>query len=490
MRALAYALLLSAPVQAFARAGGAGGGSHSNNGGGGGDGGFIIDLIFILLRSGPIGWVVLFVIAFIAYKVIQAQGNGSGGVTIPESHYSHSEMPLARAGISNSMAFVEMFPEEKPQEFLDKVSKAFLTIQQSWSEQNLSHMRRFITDGVYRRFNAQFTMMKLLGQSNPISDVLIHGAEIAKVRHDGGYDCVDVMIRATASDQFVCEKFPQLNSPGGNEEFTEFWTFVRRADCRPGKDIFHNENCPQCAAPLTAKLMETARCPYCGSYLNSGEWDWVLAEITQSDDYGISLSLGADAPAREEWSGVRALDPGFCGSLLEDKATNAFMEILIGTATGQKELVKRFTTDAAYADLAQFWPASRTAFDRLYTRVVELLSVSASGTNATAYVGIRYAFHLIDLGTMALTSDSGEQCSEVKILELTRDYSGGAPKGSVYAGSCPHCGAPQKDALTPVCDHCGGPLNDAKLDWIVSAVMDPAECRAKLDRAAPDVRPA
>ncbi|MFX5656762.1 hypothetical protein ABTE24_21525, partial [Acinetobacter baumannii] len=77
-------------------------------------------------------------------------------------------------------------------------TKAFFTIQESWSNQNVAKMRRFITDGVYQRFHAQFTMMTLLEQQNPVSGVRVLSVNVAKVGRDGAYDFADVMIQAVA----------------------------------------------------------------------------------------------------------------------------------------------------------------------------------------------------------------------------------------------------------------------------------------------------
>jgi hypothetical protein len=461
-------LSLLFPLFALARAGGAGGGhsGDSSSGGGGGGGAIIFDLIFLLLRAGPIGWVVLLLIVVMMYRVTTHVSPGSN-----EEHVFRS---LENPSRGREASFAAAFPGESYADFQAKVSKAFLAVQAGWSAQSVAPMRRFITDGVYQRFHAQFTMMNLLEQSNPVTEVQILGISAAKTGQDGAYDFVDVMIEASANDQFVSRKFPELNSPGGSETFTEFWTFLRRSDHHAGKDLYHSENCPQCGAPVTEKLMETARCPYCSAYLNSGEFDWVLAEITQSADYGIPALPnipGATAAAK-----VRAIDPGFSTRQLEDKATNAFMEILIGTALGQPAIVKRFATDAAFAEMQSTWPKGRLAFDRLYTRAVDFLDVRLEGSRARAWVGVRYAFHRVDLEHL-VAPESEDPLTVLKVLSLTRDYSGGAPKGSVYAGSCPHCGAPQKDSLNPLCDHCGQPLNDQTLDWIIDGVSDAAAYR-------------
>ena len=73
-----------------------------------------------------------------------------------------------------------------------------------------------------------------------------------------------------------------MNS-SGSAEFVEFWSFLRRRGIA-GKDIYHSDNCPSCGAPQKP-MLDIGKCEYCNTLLNSGEYDWVLSEITQSDDY-------------------------------------------------------------------------------------------------------------------------------------------------------------------------------------------------------------
>ena len=130
--------------------------------------------------------------------------------------------------------------------------------------------------------------MNILEQTNPMSGVEVRGLKIVSYAIEGEYENIDIAIKAYAEDQFVCEKYPFLNSPGGAEEFSEVWSFIRRKDHKGNGDIYHSLSCPKCGGDLTNKLQANARCAYCGVYLNSGEFDWVLSEITQVADYGDS----------------------------------------------------------------------------------------------------------------------------------------------------------------------------------------------------------
>ena len=67
----------------------------------------------------------------------------------------------------------------------------------------------------------------------------------------------------------------------------EYWSFIKNG-CKE-KDLYHTNNCPNCGGDLPADGGETAKCPYCSTITYLGDYDWILSEITQSDDYFNSM---------------------------------------------------------------------------------------------------------------------------------------------------------------------------------------------------------
>jgi predicted lipid-binding transport protein (Tim44 family) len=466
--------------QTWARAGGAGGG-HSGGGGGHsfgggshsyGGGGYHGGGTTVYTGNGTGGGmfftlVVILIFVFVFYNIFFRK-SGAG------TRSSSFEMPDTQE--------LQGLGDQDPQELKVKVRMAFLTVQNAWSQKRLDLMRRFITDGIYQRFHAQFTMMNILGQSNPMTNVQVNGINIIKTYLEGGYECVDLRIQAVANDQFICEKFPQLNTAGGQEEFVEYWSFIRRADHKNGTGLFASETCPQCSAPITGKLVETARCPYCSSYLNNGEFDWVLAEITQEDDYGRNFSSAFNLPVMTPRPNeqIQNAFPTFSRQVLEDRASNAFMQILIATATRNTKSLQRFTTAEAYAKLTASMPVGPIVYDRLFTNAVDLLTLRVEGMQVQAFIGIRYSAHEILLTHPAEFMDQHEPVSHSAVLVMVREMSSITAKGSVFAGACPSCGAPQKDSLSVVCEYCGGSLNNPKVDWVVADLLDLRQFREKI----------
>ncbi len=486
---LFFALVFVA-VETWARAGGAGGGhggggGHSGGGshgggsysGGGGDANgliFLFRLIFnmvvVLLRMGPVGWVILLALVAFVVMVFRLFTRSSGDQPGLDQEINFSSVQLA------SMA------SPVHDEFRQKITKAFLTVQAAWSQQRLDLMRRFISDGVYQRFHAQFTMMQMLKQKNLITDVEVERIEIVKRFEEGVYECLDVRIVASANDQFICETDPELNSPGGRERFVEYWSFLRRKDHRPSTDLYSSEHCPQCSAPLDSKLIESARCPYCSSYLNSGEFDWVLSEITQEQDYiqeiqvldgtdGLNDSGFGDRVGGQLSAQVRQALPSFSKLQLEDKTSNAFMQVLIAKALRAPAPLQRFCSAELFAKFSEQLARGVFVYDRLYLNAVDTTSVNIEGEFVSAKVLVTYTYHRVEQASSGefISRESGF-ITERKVLTMRCRPSIAMAKGSIYAGCCPSCGAPQASSLNHLCTHCGAALNDPTHEWILFAL--------------------
>ena len=441
---LIFTLLFLSATELWARAGG-GGGGHSGGGHSGGYGGGYSGGVFYGgggESSGSINFVVIAIIIIVILWNIHSRSNSvsSKNSWQPEPHETSLDIAV-----------------------VNKINLAFSTIQKSWSEKRLDLMRRFITDGVYQRFHAQFTMMNLLDQTDVMSNVRIENISLASQRTDGHYEVLDVRITAFAEDQFVSEKFPHLDSPGGGETFSEYWSFIRRVDYKKGADIYNSELCPKCAAPLKSKLVETAQCPYCFTYLNNGEYDWVLAEIIQEDDYtGPSTVIVAPE--------IAARLPDFSIKLIEDRASNAFMQILIASAEKKEAPLVRFSSPRALAEIQMLMQQMNFLYDRLFLDAVNVIGCAIENDWCQVNVSLRFSFRRVQLQGQKANLLDEEIVTDTRQLTLVRHLSGTVSKGSVYANSCSHCGAAQKDSLSSVCAYCNQPLNDPNTEWIVDQI--------------------
>src|SRR6202012_6309143 len=86
-------------------------------------------------------------------------------------------------------------------------------------------------------------------------------------------------------DSFVSRKYPQFNETYDSDTDVEYWTFIKRTDSANEKNLYDNNNCPNCGAPFEVKMGEISRCSNCNTLTNSAAYDWVLSEITQRQEY-------------------------------------------------------------------------------------------------------------------------------------------------------------------------------------------------------------
>ncbi|PKP03786.1 MAG: hypothetical protein CVU11_07265 [Bacteroidetes bacterium HGW-Bacteroidetes-6] len=474
-----FIVLILMTIDAFSRAGGGGGG-----GSGGGDGGGIFQIILILLYL-PFPWNVITIGALILLGYLFRKKTKQASVL--------NKVPTA-TNLKADPAFLK-YKQTNPgfdeNAFLVKVRTAFMAIQQAWMEQETKKIRKFISDGVYQRFNVQFIMMKKLQQSNQLSQIEIHSAVVAGFRNDGDFNVLDVAIHASMKDTFVSKRFPKLNS-GGYDSFVEYWTFIRKAGAIKGGDLYNDIHCPQCGAELSEIEGETGTCPYCKTVINTGEFDWVLCEITQADDFTFSQSMAhKESNLYQKIQKISGHDKGFSVQWLEDKASNAFLQWEIAKALRNPLLARRFSNSESYEKLvAETEGAWVVLFNRLFLNDVTL--ISAWNDDKSNYLGffIRKSYQRLQM-----KKENPEELDAIidpvvrtqsQVIVLTRTLNAAPPKGLLYAHQCPSCGGTLSDTIDIKCPFCGAEVNSPDFEWIVEGVYSLGQYKLRMEGAEPD----
>ncbi len=432
-----------------------GGGSHSYGSRGSGGGGSVFSFFCFF-----------FIMAAVILLVILIMRNKStGGVRFSKAP------PLPRRRDGGGMeAFLAANPGFDIEAFKRKVGEAFLRIQAAWTAQDLAGVRRFISDGIYQRFATQFHMMGLLKQRNALGNIRILSIDPVAATKDGEYDVMQVSVRAAMSDSFVCELDHSLDSES-DEPFVEYWSFIRKQQpVKADADMYQKQSCPSCGAPLPEDMGELCRCEYCKVMVNSGEFDWILAEITQEEDYGDGSAMAAHvspdlAQAVAELSREA---PDLAVQLTEDKASNAFMQIMTALATRNPAVVRRFVSDDALADITAFLPKRPIIFNRLYLNEAVLLDACRHESRHALDVGMTASLQRVEMTPGGFTPVDEDLVRPGYVITLERDAAAVPNKGALYQHQCPNCSGAVGDTLDLNCQYCGVPLNSMKNEWIVT----------------------
>lgn len=302
---LALAVLLLSPVLALARGGGGahfggggggfgGGGFHGGGsfggssgyyGGGGGGLGFLLPLFFF---GGGGGGFIFFL--FILLAVYQLWRRTSLRTPVAATGWGPDYAPMTNLSASTVSTGLTALQSKDPnfnqQVFLDRVQAAFFALQQAWMDRNLEPARVYMSDGIYQRWKNQIDQMVAEHKRNILENLVIGGTEIAKVDSDASFDSITVRIDASAADYEVDDRDPSKVVFGSRQSqpFTEYWSFIRSAAARTrageGAQI---TQCPNCGAPLS--INESGVCNYCKAIVTSGQFGWVLDNITQASEW-------------------------------------------------------------------------------------------------------------------------------------------------------------------------------------------------------------
>jgi hypothetical protein len=460
-------LLLTAGAELlFARAGG--GGSSSSSSGGGGDLG-IVYLIIYLIRIIPFPFNMI-VIGIIIVLYISAnrkvKKDGSAFKNFPTQKNSGNV-----AGYAN---FIKNNPNFNENEFIQKVSTAFPDIQKAWTEKQISKARRYISDGVHQRFLTQLKMMEMLQQTDIVRNIDIHNIWIDKVETDGDFDIIQAGISAYADDTFKSELSKSLNTDV-SEDFIEYWSFIRKKSSK-NKDLYGSVQCPNCKAPLDGENSDVVKCTFCGTLLNNGEYDWILSEITQANDYAASRTSKRKIDHIASEISELALNNESSVQLLEDKASNAYLQIVSAQSTNSLKNVRRLISDNYNQKLVSLANKNSIAYNRLFLNDVSLIGAGKTEYDNLLYISIRSSFQRIKvLEKNRISKIDPFVVSKTEILIFKKAINGGKAKGSLYAGSCPACGAAVEDELASKCSYCGTEYSRGSKDWVVENIISMEE---------------
>jgi tellurite resistance protein/predicted nucleic acid-binding Zn ribbon protein len=304
-----------------------------------------------------------------------------------------------------------------------------------------------------------------------LQGLAIGDIRLADISSAGVFDEVAVRIEARAADfRVAISDGHHISGSTSVEPFVEIWSFLRKRGAvtdlsRPG---LMEGNCPNCGASI--EMNESANCANCKALLRSGQYDWVLSEITQESDWFASTNRqipGLNVMQRQ--------DSGFDPLALEDRASVVFWRLAAADRTGKTDPLRSvapsefinayaqtlhptngqpriYTGDCAVGGLHMIGviaPGNNSLFERT------LVEIRWSGTQFAVDPngrGTRAGNHVLAHTLMVLGRKAGSQTDTSK---------------SISSAHCPNCGAPISSDTSNACEFCNTVLNDGAHGWIL-----------------------
>ncbi|MEO6786259.1 MAG: TIM44-like domain-containing protein [Chthoniobacteraceae bacterium] len=484
---LAALLVLLSVDYVLARAGGGhSSGSHSSGGSsGGGSISFAFDIIRFLFwfdTTYPIvGIPVTIGIGYGCYKIF------IGGQTVYQGNVINRGASAASSNLV-SVGFRALRATDASFDtavFTARVRDGFTKLQHAWCEQSLVSVRPFISDGIHERFSLQFDEQRALGYRPVMENLSILECAMAQVECGPVFDVITMRIGATAKDYRVSVETGRA-IPGSEEEpgFVEYWSFIRARGNKttPNRAGLIEGNCPNCGAPIA--MNQGAKCEYCHAVLRSGQYDWVLAEITQEEEW---QPCGTPPPGTQA---IRESDPGFTLQDLEDTASVVFWRKAAADRVGRIDPMRKVATPACCesyaATLAIHGDGSpRQIFCDSAVSAVDTVGVISGDGEDRALVDVCWMGRAFEADPSGRLRDLGGTMSlRHSLFVLTRKAGvKSTPENSISSAHCPNCGGAVMADTSNACEFCHTVLNDGTRGWVLRDIFPSSSDEARALRA-------
>jgi hypothetical protein len=331
-------------------------------------------------------------------------------------------------------------------------------LREAWCAGDMRPARSFVSDGVFCRYTTQLALMRASGKRNVMADAKVVSVTIESVEIDAPLEIIRLRLDAQARDRMV-----SLDASPGQvaealrhapiEPYSEIWSLVRRQGARTqAAPVRVGQACPSCGAPLGAG--EVVQCQYCHALVNSGAYDWVLAEITQ-----LSAWHPSAAQAIPGFSALRAADPGLAAAVLEDRASYLFWKWIEASIEGSATPLRKCAT---------------AAFQSAMPAAPGLLDVAVGGVDLVECVPAREPGGMDTLVARVYWSASSSRweasAPRMHALQLVRRH-GVKSEPSFSALHCQNCGAPLGASDSDQCDHCHAKVATGDQSWVLDRVV-------------------
>lgn len=352
--------------------------------------------------------------------------------------------------------------------FCARFQKAFVMIQDAWQFQKMESVRPFVTDGIFERFSLQIQEQIDHGYRDFMDAWKIHDACLADFRRGSFFEVLTVQVNASVVDYRVDrDTGGYLSGFKTRQCFTEYWSFIRRlgtASLAASEGLFEGL-CPNCHTPI--QINQSSECPSCRAHLRSGEYDWVLSEITQACEW---TSSGGFVPVSVEK--FQTLDPGFNLQHIEDRTSVIFWRKVYADRIANIGPLLKMAIQEYCAGYRKRFDAQGDGVQRAYygdcaVGSVDCLGVIQRDEGDFALMGIKWAGYL-----MRVKKDgdaSKEEWSRKHSLFVLMRQKGVQTNlsTSILSAHCPACGAAESDVTSHACQYCGAVLNDGAHDWVL-----------------------
>ncbi|MEK6248802.1 MAG: hypothetical protein N2C12_11525, partial [Planctomycetales bacterium] len=300
--------------------------------------------------------------------------------------------------------------------------------------------------------------------------IQIRRSELAEATSANVFDTLTVQVTASAIDYRVSiDTGKYLSGSRSPDDFTEFWSFVRRKGVQTNTDKagLIEGYCPNCGDSI--RLNQVEKCGSCEALLRSGEHDWVLTEITQACEWRPRSIQEQETAC----SYRNSSDPGFNIQHLEDRASVVFWRKAMADRLADIKPLMKVATDEFCQGLGTQFAKYATGSQREYCGGCAVGSVNLMGIVEEEQcdfplVEIRWAANAHAINSDGGVRDLGRwrRYRSLYVLMRRKGVQTNIQR-TIDSAHCPGCGAPESDLASHACEFCEAVLNNGRHDWVL-----------------------
>ena len=445
--------------------------SDSKSNGDGVDIGLLIDLIWLAVEYPIIG--VPLLLLFVGYIVYTRSHSGNGSTKKALDRMEEQQRTAVSA--ADVHGWVGKLKAKDPAfdllAMFDKAKKLFLDVQVAWFRRDLRPARPFLSDASFQRLSTQLKLLDAQGIRDALADVQLQDLQIIGLEQSEWFDTVHIRVKESVRDTDVPSHFTDDEAQAAArkaqpEPFVEVWSFVRKpgVQTKIGEDLYQGK-CPNCGAPFTGGAANS--CESCGAIVNSGNYDWVLAEITQGMEF-VRNDAGVEGLAK-----LRQTDPALNTEMLEDRASLCFWRWIEAQSLSDPAVLSKVASPEFQARLraeidALSGQKRRKLFLECAVGSVQTRALQPVEGAELAHVEVRWSARQ-GIGPIGEKPPALPSVPQRWVFTLSRKAGATThAEAGMATNRCPQCNAPCSDSAATACDFCGTELASGDRDWVLT----------------------
>lgn len=227
--------------------------------------------------GGPFTTIAVIAIIVIVILVNSGKKKKSGSTRRP---VAPGATPVNRSVLKPVKDYLAIDPNFDEAAMKEKLANLYVQMQNCWTDGDIESLRPYFSDALFTQMERQLAQMKRAGRTNYVERIAVLGTELLGFRRVGDSDVMTAQLRTRIVDYTTDANGKVISGSQTKEKFMTYeWDLSRSVNSATaeGEDGVKRVTCPSCGAPLDVNA--SARCPYCGSVLQSGDHDWVLTAI-------------------------------------------------------------------------------------------------------------------------------------------------------------------------------------------------------------------